>query len=778
MIHLSNVNKYFNKGKKNQLHVVNNTSLELGNNGLVSLLGPSGSGKTTLLNIIGGLDKWHSGSVQINGVTLNKRDYRKMDKIRNLNVGYVFQDYKLVDDLTVYANVALSLKMCGLKDKEEIQRRVNYVLNVVDLYRYRNRVAGSLSGGERQRVGIARAIVKNPNIIICDEPTGNLDSKNTLEIMNIIKSLSKERLVILVTHETELAEFYADRIIKLEDGKIIDDYQNKDIDELNYQVDNKIYLKDMQNDVLENSKVKVNCYFDEDTKIKDVTLVVKGDKVFVKYSGKVEVLDSDSPYELLNNHYKKLDKSIYLQYEFKMEPLNDKKYTSVYTTKSMLKAGINKVKKYTFIKKVMIGCFGLAGIFLMYAFASLFALGKVSPSEFVQEHESYVRIITRYNNYDDLVKLKEDNNVNYILPGNSIVQVEMLLDKYYQTADLRAITEGSLASVSLLDENKLVKGVLPKHRDEIVIDKMLYKRFLKSEIDLVGIKEFEELIGQDIKLYNKIYHIVGITDLESPSLYVLDNELINIVNGGLDSMFIADDEGKYDIQDGEVYVPRALEDTYMLGSIIDEKISKRKLKVVGYYDDNDSDKFLVNSHELEAYVINKNNVMLLSIKDKDILNSSFITRKYESMDLYKAREDEYLGNKYGVINRNFSIAIVMLLVTFLEMFFVIRSSFMSRIKEVGIYRAIGLKKIDIYKMFAGEILVVSTIGGVLGVLFMYGLLDALVVMDSFRTSFVVNPLSLSVTLIVMYLFNLFAGLLPVMLVVQKSPAEILSRHDI
>ena len=132
----------------------------------------------------------------------------------------------MLDNLTVYDNVAIALKMIGLKDKEEIQKRVNYVLECVKMYRYRNRPAKMLSGGERQRVAIARAIVKNPNIVIADEPTGNLDSQNSIEIMNIIKAISKERLVVLVTHETELAKNYASRIVEIQNGKIIKDYQN------------------------------------------------------------------------------------------------------------------------------------------------------------------------------------------------------------------------------------------------------------------------------------------------------------------------------------------------------------------------------------------------------------------------------------------------------------------------------------------------------------------------------------------------------------------------
>ena len=133
--------------------------------------GESGSGKTTLLNIIGGLDKVNSSNIYINGKKINKKASYTVDKIRNLEIGYIFQDYKLIEDITVFENIAIALKMIGIKDKEEIKKRVNYVLEAVKMERYKNRLASMLSGGERQRVAIARAIVKNPNIIIADEPT-------------------------------------------------------------------------------------------------------------------------------------------------------------------------------------------------------------------------------------------------------------------------------------------------------------------------------------------------------------------------------------------------------------------------------------------------------------------------------------------------------------------------------------------------------------------------------------------------------------------------------
>lgn len=174
MIEIKKLNKYFNKGKKNQIHVINNTSITLPDNGLVALLGPSGCGKTTLLNAIGGLDKVKSGNIYINGEKITSKFSYKVDKIRNLSVGYIFQDYKLIDNLSVYDNVAIVLKMIGIKDKEEIKKRVEYVLDKVGMLRFKKRPAEMLSGGERQRVGIARAIVKDPDIILADETNRKL----------------------------------------------------------------------------------------------------------------------------------------------------------------------------------------------------------------------------------------------------------------------------------------------------------------------------------------------------------------------------------------------------------------------------------------------------------------------------------------------------------------------------------------------------------------------------------------------------------------------------
>ncbi|MDD7615847.1 MAG: ABC transporter ATP-binding protein, partial [bacterium] len=184
-----------------------------------SILGPSGCGKTTTLNIIGGLDKYTTGDLIIEGQsTKNYHDY-EWDNYRNKKIGFVFQSYNLISHLTILENVAMSLTLQGTKRKEKIQR-AKAALDAVGLKDLYNKKPNQLSGGQQQRVAIARAIINDPEIILADEPTGALDSTTSVQIMKILKEISKNKLIIMVTHNRELALKYSDRIIEFKDGEV------------------------------------------------------------------------------------------------------------------------------------------------------------------------------------------------------------------------------------------------------------------------------------------------------------------------------------------------------------------------------------------------------------------------------------------------------------------------------------------------------------------------------------------------------------------------------
>lgn len=221
MLALKNIKKDYITGDS-KVEALKGVDLEFRSNEFVSILGQSGCGKTTLLNIIGGLDKYTSGDLFINGKSTKNYKDRDWDNYRNHSVGFVFQSYNLIPHQTVLANVELALTLSGVS-KGERRRRAKEALEKVGLGDQLKKKPSEMSGGQMQRVAIARAIVNNPDIILADEPTGALDTETSVQVMQILKEISEDRLVIMVTHNPELAEEYSTRIIRMLDGLIIAD---------------------------------------------------------------------------------------------------------------------------------------------------------------------------------------------------------------------------------------------------------------------------------------------------------------------------------------------------------------------------------------------------------------------------------------------------------------------------------------------------------------------------------------------------------------------------
>ncbi len=221
MLEIKKISKVYTTESFDQ-KALDNVSISFRENEFVSILGPSGSGKTTMLNIIGGLDKYTSGDLVINGVSTKEYTDRDWDTYRNHKIGFVFQSYNLITHQSVLANVELALTLSGVSKKER-RKKAEEALKKVGLKDHIHKRPNQLSGGQMQRVAIARALVNDPDIVLADEPTGALDSKTSEQIMNLLKEVAKDRLVIMVTHNKELAEEYSTRIIELKDGKVTND---------------------------------------------------------------------------------------------------------------------------------------------------------------------------------------------------------------------------------------------------------------------------------------------------------------------------------------------------------------------------------------------------------------------------------------------------------------------------------------------------------------------------------------------------------------------------
>lgn len=242
MIKLIDINKYYQSGQ-GKYHALKNINLTLPDKGMCFIVGKSGSGKSTLLNVIGGVDLYDSGELYIDN--LNTKNFTKQDynSYRNTYIGFIFQEFNVIKSLTVYDNIALSLELIQKNVKAE-HEKIMEIINIVGLTGKEHRRMNEISGGERQRVAVARALVKDPEVIIADEPTGNLDSKNRDIVMDLLKKLSEDRLVIIVTHDKHLASKYADREIIIKDGEITKDteYTNNCV----YSYDKEIGINPIQ----------------------------------------------------------------------------------------------------------------------------------------------------------------------------------------------------------------------------------------------------------------------------------------------------------------------------------------------------------------------------------------------------------------------------------------------------------------------------------------------------------------------------------------------------
>lgn len=815
MIKIENVNKYFNRRRKNEIHIINNTSLELEDKGLVAILGQSGSGKTTLLNAIGGLDKVSSGKIYVNGKKITKRTANTVDKIRNLNIGYIFQDYKLIENMSVFDNIAISLRMIGLKNKKEIEKRVKYILEAVNMYRYRNRPANMLSGGEKQRVAIARAIVKNPSIVIADEPTGNLDSKNSLEIMNIIKAISKEKLVILVTHEVDLAKFYATRIVEVQDGKVINDCKNETKESLEYRLDNKIYLKDFKDiNNLKNEKFNVNIYSDDENDKIDVNIVIKNGNIFIQAENrKVEVVDDNSSIELINEHYKKIDKSIYEKHKYDLDDVIDTKYktkySSIYGTLQSIKNGFNRISNYTILRKILLIGFFASAMFVVYSITNIAGITNIKESDYIKTDKNYLQIDMAKVNVDDYLKYEKLDNIDYMLPGDANVSFKIKMDNYYQLSTYSFELSGSLIDINKISQESLIQGRMPKNEYEIVIDKKVIDNMKNMDFSMfscMGIKNEDELLNKVVTIDGmKDFTIVGFTNNSIPSIYVNKSVFINILNNMTQSEFgmgvyfnkedssdtsvrdynlylddITISKGRLPQNDYEVIVNEVNQSEMKLSKPINVEVNGKKLIVVGYYDSKtNKQEYLVNTNTVKYNVISRNNGFMIYPKDKDsVINELQNEYNLNIIDRYEKDKQDYIKSKTDAIKSAVVFAGVILAISLIEIYLMIRSSFLSRIKEIGVLRAIGVKKKDIYRMFIGEIISITTITSLPGIALMTYILSQISKIPYADRMFIINFKTVGISIIILYLFNIIVGLLPLYRVLRKTPAKILARHDV
>ncbi len=543
MIEVRNLCKIYRMKRGVDVTALDDVSLKFPDTGMVFILGKSGSGKSTLLNVIGGLDTVDSGEILVKGSSCADFKQSHYDSYRNTYIGFIFQEYNILEELTVGANIALAIELQGRRAEDE---EINRILEEVDLAGYGDRKPNELSGGQKQRVAIARALVKHPEIIMADEPTGALDSETGKQVFDTLKRLSRDKLVLIVSHDREFSEQYADRIIELSDGKVISDVElvSEDVDiapeakeeesALSYEEDGIKITAGYQ--LTEEDRIAINAYLKAHAD--GVKINVKKTKAGIKrasYTNKQfkptdesQIVNKGGAFELIKSKL-----SIKNSFKIGSGALKYKKFRLVFTI---------------FLSLISFTLFGLADTIAAYnsvktTTSSLVDSG-INYASFMKEvkyvygegsYDYYWMTDETYISADDIEKIKEETGLDVIgvyqdryndLSMKSALGGNISEDDKYREI-LYTSTFSGLAPITqqFIDEHGFtLTGRLPeKGKNEIVITDFMYEYFtLQGYLDKdsgkpVEINEHKDLIGKTIEFsgsYMGKQKIVGILDTE------------------------------------------------------------------------------------------------------------------------------------------------------------------------------------------------------------------------------------------------------------------------
>lgn len=740
MIRLSNVNKYFFKGKQNEIHVINDVSLELPQKGMVALFGQSGCGKTTLLNVIGGLDGIKSGSIEIDGKNIRKNT----DELRNRYIGYIFQNYNLNLKVSNYENVAESLRLCGMEDEETISERVYAALTNVGMEKFAHRMPDTLSGGQKQRIAIARAIVKNPAIILADEPTGNLDEANTIVIMDLLKSISKEHLVLLVTHENELVDYYCDLVIGLKDGRVMETRENQDANGYVGRDKNVVYLGDYEKQETTLGHVRLSCYGDDMPEEVSVRIVNRDGAILLMCdSPKVKLVDANSEITFREGSFEEEQERRQKEQTVHMEtlpPFEGKHFGRLFHWKNALRESAKQVagpktKGDKMLRRVM-GFFAVI-IVLFFAMAGkdikTYLDAKDSFNHNIFEMEAPIGslgpVVEAYR--------AKEAGIDSVLQTSAVdfdVKVDLFNTFSYSDHSILGMVSpmtanGVMLPMTLAEGKKVVigRGIDELKEGEVLITSFMADKMVKSS-KMGFIKGRSDLIGLALNRYR----IAGIVEADEPAAYI-----------SVTGLYL----GRADRYDESMDIARFIHDDFE----IKDKDSGWRVNVQ------------IHSTDLEATeAFLRENV------------KGYGVRLWTPDDLM----DDIAGEALQAVMKKMATVLIFVLLLSFCMLMIMRSSVMSRVREIGVYRCIGVTKKNMYFRFMAEGVVIASLYILPIYLCMVGIIHWIthfsgMQMEIFLPWWICVPL-----LVFMYLLAVICALLPIIRMLKKTPAQIMAKYDI
>lgn len=536
MIKVEKLNKYYNKGKSNELHVINETSLTFADTGLVCILGESGSGKTTLMNTISGLDDFANGTIDVDGETITKFGSAKQESVRNEKFGYIFQNYYLLQERSVAYNIKLALSLYDISEEEK-ESRVDYVLKAVGMARFKKRLVSQLSGGQQQRIAIARALAKTPRVIFADEPTGNLDEQNTMKIMGILKKVSKDCLVILVTHERSIADFFADRILEIADGKVVKDFEKTSHGTYSYNDDNNLYLQEYEKKTYDHEASKLETFSNEEAPGIKIRLIYENGKYYVTTESEVpiEYLTADKDIQVIDSKRPQVDLSEIEEMDYNLESVQSTKKPKL-SLKEIWSIAISNIAMMGKRQVLLVLTFLVMAVLVVLTVQDMMGILSINKEDVVTNDSHVISVRASKGalissdemdeNFGKFISDVEKNQKKVlIMPETSGVKLYYQYEGFWQLENVTSALEGfTVVPLEKLSKKDLIYGRMPKGANEIVIDRWVLDQFINGESEVANmISNVEHFLNGTVTTATEQgdeYKIVGISDSKEPDVYM------------------------------------------------------------------------------------------------------------------------------------------------------------------------------------------------------------------------------------------------------------------
>lgn len=559
MIEIKNLNKTYDRARHSDTRVLKDVSFSLPDTGFVCILGPSGCGKTSLLNAIGGLDTFDNGVLKTDSAQVSRYGTLAYEEERNRNFGYIFQNYYLLSNHSVAYNVYLGLHSLDLSHREKL-KRVRQALEAVDMDRYIRRKVSELSGGQQQRVAIARALARRPRVIFADEPTGNLDEANTHNICSLLRKVSKDSLVVMVTHEEPIARFYADRIITLNQGEIAEDVTEWDRHKsLHPESDKILYTGDYTEARHENDAVDLRLLHSDDAEPIKLTVIATKDRIILKLNDNrtVTLSEQDNLPEIVEGARPVLTPESVDHTESVSTPLFDappaaQAKAGKGVTASMMLSESRMLMAGRGIKRIGMRIFLiLLTVVALYMTADYITVSSVNPEDFITTDSHILTVSleagentpsgsppTGYTWQEYHYGLYRENLINsgldfdFIPKFNNPPEYSMTLF-YQQDLVTMKLPAFSHVLIDRLDPSTLIYGRMPENSEEIVVDRILLEAMLASDgIIQNSVLDISLFISEKLT-YNKMSPtIVGISDSGERALYLTEAAMCTVSSRG------------------------------------------------------------------------------------------------------------------------------------------------------------------------------------------------------------------------------------------------------